>query len=506
MFLSLLPLKAAGREQLLQDLKEMDVPTDKLIGGKLMGMLDIPGLSGGQRKKLLLALSVQMALARNAKAMVLDEPFAGIDGDSMPGVLQVLKRVERQREDVKVFLVTHDHFQLIEDAFPGTPELKIDHRELRVASAGKHAQVGVLEEESSSDDHLNTAEAANVMAQSIHSASERRTKEEKPTKPPLLDWYVVKRHFYEGEQMLPTFTIIVFGVLSGVATGRYQGFGEGIVPLSSIFAFLKVFMLEYIHFGSILNYCYKRGQHLEDVGLMVTSKKDAIAETVVIATIQSVALAFLLNGLLIAIGPRFWWVNSNILFIDAFYALLTQVAYTLLPVVQPNPLITMGSIFPYVAVWCVPLLSSVTSRLQGLLQRLFDSARVRPQELALVHPLLAHLPLRLRRRQGLRRPAAAHGLRLQEDRHPPRLPLALDALRPPLHLLRLRPRRPPRQERPHRRRSCPGRQRRRGPPHGTLLHHPKEARSRRRRGQGQPRRGQRLTSSLCVLACLSVSA
>mmetsp|Transcript_2520 Transcript_2520/g.7491 ORF Transcript_2520/g.7491 Transcript_2520/m.7491 type:complete len:478 (-) Transcript_2520:225-1658(-) len=350
MFLSLLPLKAAGREQLLLDLKEMDVPTDKLIGGKLMGMLDIPGLSGGQRKKLLLALSVQMAVARDAKAMVLDEPFAGIDADSMPRVLQVLKRVESQR-DTKVFLVTHDHFQLIEDAFPGTPELKIDHRELRVASAGKHAQVGVLEEESSSDDHLNTAEAANVMAQSIHSASERRTKEEKPTKPPLLDWYVVKRHFYEGEQMLPTFTIIVFGVLSGVATGRYQGFGEGIVPLSSIFAFLKVFMLEYIHFGSILNYCYKRGQHLEDVGLMVTSKKDAIAETVVIATIQSVALAFLLNGLLIAIGPRFWWVNSNILFIDAFYALLTQVAYTLLPVVQPNPLITMGSIFPYVAVW-----------------------------------------------------------------------------------------------------------------------------------------------------------
>mmetsp|Transcript_11284 Transcript_11284/g.28701 ORF Transcript_11284/g.28701 Transcript_11284/m.28701 type:complete len:223 (-) Transcript_11284:302-970(-) len=110
-------------------------------------------------------------------------------------------------------------------------------------------------------------------------------------------------------------------------------------------------MLEYIHFGSIINYCFKRSQHVEDFNLMLTRKRDAIFETVIIAFIQSVLLAFLLNGLLVGIGPRFWWVNSNILLIDGHYALLTQVAYTLLPVIQPNPLITMGSIFPYVAVW-----------------------------------------------------------------------------------------------------------------------------------------------------------
>jgi len=356
MFLSLLPLKAAGREQLLLDLKEMDVPTDKLIGGKLMGMLDIPGLSGGQRKKLLLALSVQMAVARDAKAMVLDEPFAGIDADSMPRVLQVLKRVESQR-DTKVFLVTHDHFQLIEDAFPGTPVLKIDHRQLHVvaAAASKQAQVGVsaVEAEDPDDDRLNTAVAANIMAQSIHSASARGRKNAKPQKPPLVDPYVIKRYFVEGEQMLPSFTILVFGTLSGIAAGRYHGHGNGILGLSITFAFLKAFMLEYIHFGLILNYAYKRAQHIEDVNLMVTMKKDAIVETVIIASVQAIALAFLLNGLLIAIGPRFWWVNSNILIIDAFYALLVQCAYTLLPIVQPNPLITMGSIFPYMSAWSV---------------------------------------------------------------------------------------------------------------------------------------------------------
>ena len=86
-FLNLLPLENASRAKLREDLQKMGVPLEKRIGGKLMGMLDIPGLSGGQRKKLLLALSVQLAMARRAKAIVLDEPFAGIDADSMETVL-----------------------------------------------------------------------------------------------------------------------------------------------------------------------------------------------------------------------------------------------------------------------------------------------------------------------------------------------------------------------------------------------------------------------------------
>jgi len=495
MFLSLLPLKAAGREQLLLDLKEMDVPTDKLIGGKLMGMLDIPGLSGGQRKKLLLALSVQMAVARDAKAMVLDEPFAGIDADSMPRVLQVLKRVESQR-DTKVFLVTHDHFQLIEDAFPGTPVLKIDHRQLHVvaAAASKQAQVGVsaVEAEDPDDDRLNTAVAANIMAQSIHSASARGRKNAKPQKPPLVDPYVIKRYFVEGEQMLPSFTILVFGTLSGIAAGRYHGHGNGILGLSITFAFLKAFMLEYIHFGLILNYAYKRAQHIEDVNLMVTMKKDAIVETVIIASVQAIALAFLLNGLLIAIGPRFWWVNSNILIIDAFYALLVQCAYTLLPIVQPNPCV-LSSCLRFCRPSCLNLHSQAHH--DGIhlplhvgmvrIQRLHDPARVRPQELALVHPLLAHLPLRLRRRQSLRRPNRVPRLELRQTRHPPRLPLAPPPLHRRLHRLYQRPRRPLDQEELRRR---SGHVDGRRPPGRTRPNHA----LRRQRRRHVRRRGKRL--------------
>ncbi|KAJ8602989.1 hypothetical protein CTAYLR_001505 [Chrysophaeum taylorii] len=353
-FINMLPLHTPAREQLFADLEAMGVPTNKRIGGKLMGMLDVPGLSGGQRKKMLLALAVQLAITRNAKAMVLDEPFAGIDAASMETVLAVLKEVQQFRS-IKLFLVTHDHFRLIENAFVGTPHLNIDNRILQVGQS------------SNSGDTFTASRAITRQIKTL-------PKNEKPDAGSWIDTYVVKRHFIEGEHMLPTFTIIVFGILCGVMAGNYKGGGqslelfccrfvvplctcrgEGIEPFSSVFSFLKVFMLEYIHFGSILNYCFKRGQHLEDVGLLLTRKRDAIVETIVIAAIQSVTLGFLLNGLLIALAPRFWWINSNVIFVDVYYALQVQVAYTLLPVLQsnpvPNPLITMASIFPYVAVW-----------------------------------------------------------------------------------------------------------------------------------------------------------
>ncbi|KAJ8604910.1 hypothetical protein CTAYLR_004339 [Chrysophaeum taylorii] len=334
-FINMLPLHTPAREKLFADLEAMGVPTDKRIGGKLMGMLDVPGLSGGQRKKMLLALAVQLAMTRNAKAMVLDEPFAGIDAASMETVLTVLKEVQEFRA-IKLFLVTHDHFRLIENAFIGTPHLNIDNRILQVGQ---------------SSDSGDTLTASRAITRQIKTLP----KHDKPDAGPWIDTYVVKRHFIEGEHMLPTFTIIVFGILCGVMAGNYKGGGqsrgEGIEPFSSVFSFLKVFMLEYIHFGSILNYCFKRGQHLEDVGLLLTRKRDAILETIVIAAIQSVTLGFLLNGLLIALAPRFWWINSNVIFVDVYYALQVQVAYTLLPVLQPNPLVTMASIFPYVAVW-----------------------------------------------------------------------------------------------------------------------------------------------------------
>lgn len=242
----------------------------------------------------------------------------------------MLCEIEALRE-TKIFLVTHDHFELINDAFSGTPQLHIDARQLRVdRTSAMHT----------------TVVAAHVIAKII---SELPDVLRRPLLPHV-DWYLVKRHFIEGEHVLPTFTMIVFGVLSGMATANFKGGGEGIVPFSSIYAFFKVFMLEYIHFGSLLNYCFKRGQHIEDFNLMLTRKRDAIVETIIIAVIQSVLLSFLLNGILIGISSRFWWVNNQILFVDALYALLAQLAYTLLPVIQPNPLITMASVFPYVAV------------------------------------------------------------------------------------------------------------------------------------------------------------
>lgn len=330
-FLNMLPLNAQSRQGLLSDLEKMGVPVDKMMGGKLMGMLEVPGLSGGQRKKLLLALAVWLALSRNAKAMVLDEPFAGIDAASMPTVLDVLKRIEAAK-DVKLFLVTHDHFKLIDEAFSGTPQFSVDNREMCVDNSVAKS---------------DTLSSAQLVALTINSLPDVR----KPPSPPVLDTYVVKRYFVEGEHFLPTFTIIVFGVLSGVSVGNYHGHGNGILQYSSIYPYLKAFMLEYIHFGSILNYCFKRSQHIEDFNLMLTRKRNSILEIVVIAVLQSVTLAFVLNGLLIGIGPRFWWVNSNMLLIDAYYALLAQIAYTLLPVIQPNPLITMACIFPYIALW-----------------------------------------------------------------------------------------------------------------------------------------------------------
>ena len=340
-----------AREDLRRDVARMGIPLSRRIGGKLMGMLEVPGgLSGGQRKKLVVALAV--AMSKDAKVIILDEPFAGIDADSMSVVLDVLGKVR-----CKLFLVTHDHFDAIDNALLTKPyHLHVAHRNITEFVGGHQSSRNIVggaggdSGSDSTDGGVSTLQAAHVIADAVVGTTlGKMATPEKRT--PFLDAYVIKRHFIEGEFILPTLTIIVFGVLSGLATADYHGDGNGIVQFSSIFVYMKTFMLEYVHFGLILNYSYKRGQHLEDYGLLITKKKDALAETVVVAIVQSVPLAFLLNALLIAIAPRFWWVNSNVILVDAFYSLLIQLAYTLIPVVQPNPLITMGSFFPYIALW-----------------------------------------------------------------------------------------------------------------------------------------------------------
>jgi ABC-type Mn2+/Zn2+ transport system ATPase subunit len=72
-----------------------------------VGMADLAGrqvgeLSGGQRRRVFIA----RALAQEARTLILDEPFSGVDASAQAGMMDVLDTF--QRDGLTIILSTHD--------------------------------------------------------------------------------------------------------------------------------------------------------------------------------------------------------------------------------------------------------------------------------------------------------------------------------------------------------------------------------------------------------------
>jgi energy-coupling factor transport system ATP-binding protein len=72
----------------------------------------IDQLSGGQMRRVVLA----GLLARSPRALILDEPLAGLDGASARGLLRLLEHL-RRNEGLTVIVISHD-FTGLEDLYP----------------------------------------------------------------------------------------------------------------------------------------------------------------------------------------------------------------------------------------------------------------------------------------------------------------------------------------------------------------------------------------------------
>ncbi|MBV9320906.1 MAG: ATP-binding cassette domain-containing protein, partial [Mycobacterium sp.] len=90
----------------------------------------IDQLSGGQMRRLVLA----GLLARSPRALILDEPLAGLDGASQRGLLRLLEDLRRER-DLTVVVISHD-FTGLEDLCPRTVHLNNGVLEPESATAG----------------------------------------------------------------------------------------------------------------------------------------------------------------------------------------------------------------------------------------------------------------------------------------------------------------------------------------------------------------------------------
>jgi len=324
-FLNMLPLTKEAREKLYSNLAAMEVPTNGKVGGKVMGMIELPGLSGGQRKKMLLAICIAVATSWQCPFIVLDEPFAGIDADSMDAVLKAMTQGQTTVPGMKYIIVTHDHFDLL----PSTAVLlQVKDRVVR----------------SSNGYDKHNGEAAVQFATGLTAGM---TAAPKPR--PLVDLYLIKRHFLEVEFGMPLMAHIIFSLLLGVATVNYEGGLPG-MGMDTVYVFMKLFLLEYPHFGSIINYCFKRSQHMEDYFLNITKRDYGILETMIIALIQEICLVALATAIMSGVSGL-WWINVEVFLVDLWYSFVTCTAYFLLPIIVPNPIMAMGSIFPYVCVW-----------------------------------------------------------------------------------------------------------------------------------------------------------
>jgi manganese/iron transport system ATP-binding protein len=69
-------------------------------------------LSGGQQQRVFIA----RAIAQEAEILLLDEPFAGLDGPSQEAIVDILQ--ELSKEDVTILLATHD-LKMAADSFDG---------------------------------------------------------------------------------------------------------------------------------------------------------------------------------------------------------------------------------------------------------------------------------------------------------------------------------------------------------------------------------------------------
>jgi energy-coupling factor transport system ATP-binding protein len=78
----------------------------------------IDQLSGGQMRRLVLA----GLLARSPRALILDEPLAGLDAATQRGLLRLLEDLRRER-DLTLVVISHD-FSGLEQLCPRTLHLR----------------------------------------------------------------------------------------------------------------------------------------------------------------------------------------------------------------------------------------------------------------------------------------------------------------------------------------------------------------------------------------------
>jgi energy-coupling factor transport system ATP-binding protein len=90
----------------------------------------IDQLSGGQMRRVVLA----GLLARSPRALILDEPLAGLDAATQRGLLRLLEELRREKE-LTVVVISHD-FSGLEDLCPRTLHLRGGVLEPAAAAAG----------------------------------------------------------------------------------------------------------------------------------------------------------------------------------------------------------------------------------------------------------------------------------------------------------------------------------------------------------------------------------
>jgi energy-coupling factor transport system ATP-binding protein len=93
----------------------------------------IDQLSGGQMRRVVLA----GLLARSPRALILDEPLAGLDAATQRGLLRLLEELRRERE-LTIVVISHD-FTGLEDLCPRILHLQDGVLEPAVTTAGGRA-------------------------------------------------------------------------------------------------------------------------------------------------------------------------------------------------------------------------------------------------------------------------------------------------------------------------------------------------------------------------------